>query len=376
MNIDEYLLDSPHSSIILLAVAIVLAFGADRFARGVWNKGHPDAQAGYRATVLYGASHGVAISARVYLALVATEVALQRLPNVSEALLPQQDGDLILQQWNLREAAPSVAITIWVGMSACTIKRVLLLQSVSGRKLGRVALVDRFFDFLILLMTFLSVLDILNIDLSTGMQAFLSGSGIFALVFSLASKDLAEGIVGGFAVQAWDAFTKGDIILLGDGTEGVVQEIGLVETHIKGYDSVVTRIPNGQLTTARVSNLSRSKRSRVVQNLRFKYEDLEKLPAVLEEIKQEIRLSCPKTVTDGSAAFYAFLDEYKADHIAALVIANFDIPPRCLEYKLNRQECLLAIARAMKKHGVSFAIPSIEYQRCISTNNFGGPFEK
>lgn len=104
-------------------------------------------------------------------------------------------------------------------------------------------------------------------------------------MFSLASQDLAQGLVGGLAVQAWDAFSGGDKIILGDDTEGVVSEVGLVETHLQGYDGIVTRLLNGQLTTARVSNLSRGRHSRLIENMRSHYGDIDKLPAVLQDIK-------------------------------------------------------------------------------------------
>jgi len=58
----------------------------------------------------------------------------------------------------------------------------------------------------------------------------------------------------------------------------------------------------------------------------------------------------------------AVLEEYHADHIRGLVIANFAIPPRTLEFMSTRQDCLLAIARAMKTNGVAFAIPTMEYR--------------
>lgn len=248
-----------------------------------------------------------------------------------------------------------------MGMSTCTIKKVLLLQSIAGKRLGRVALFDRFLDFIIMVVTLLNILDLLKIDLSTGMQSVLSMGGLGALVFSLASQDLAEGLVGEFALNAWDAFDVGDNILLGDGTEGIVREVGLIETHIQGYDSAVTRIPNGQLTTARLCNLSRVSKSRVVQNIRFKYSYLNKLPAVLEEIKLEIQKNCPTVITDGSAALFAVLEKYEADHISGLIIANFAIPPRTIEFNDRRQQFVLSIAWAVEKHRVQFAVPSIEY---------------
>ena len=161
----------------------------------------------------------------------------------------------------------------------------------------------------------------------------------------------------------------GDKVRLGDGTDGVVLEIGLVDTLIRGYDNIVTRIPNSQLTKARISNLSRVHQSRLKQNLRFKYSDLEKLPVVLNDIKEEIRLSCPKLVAEGKP-FHAVLTSYEPDHIRAMVMAHFDIKPVTREFTNNRQEFLLAIARAMKKHNVSFALPSIVYH---GPNDVRGP---
>jgi len=153
--------------------------------------------------------------------------------------------------------------------------------------------------------------------------------------------------------------TKGDKVRLGDGTEGVVLEIGLVETMIRGWDNIVTRIPNAQLTSARISNLSRVNQSRLKQYLRFQYKDLDQLPDVLSDIKEEIRLSCPKLIPEKS--FYAVLVSYEADHIRTLILAHFSIKPVTREFVYNRQEFLLAIARATKRHNVSFALPSMVY---------------
>ena len=162
--------------------------------------------------------------------------------------------------------------------------------------------------------------------------------------------------------------------MLGDGTEGIVKEVGLIDTHLQHYDHTITRIPNGQLTTSRLTNLSRVKKSRCMQNIRFKYGDLEKLPAVLEEIKKEIQVRCPKIITDGSGAFIATLEKYEADHISGLIICDFTIPPRTADFLNNRQEFVLAIAAAMKTHDVQFAIPTIEY--CGRPNTADGEIDQ
>ena len=409
-----------------LTIAALLAFGMDPLCATLWKKKNDNQDdendddnngkqsndkhrrrrpVTFVSALLYGALRHVATAARFYLVLVVGAELYALVPtSTTNIILPYNekrgggreeeecttsdnpsynDND---DNNNASTHSPFLTSSIaawlagilWLGLTVSSVKHTLLLQSVAGHTLGRVALMDRFLDLGIAVVVILNMMDAMDMDasssstsssMSIGVQSVLSAGGVGALAFSLASQDLAQGLVGGLAVQAWDAFTVGEIVLLDDGTEGTITEIGLVETHVKGYDAVVTRIPNKQLTTARVSNLSRVKTSRIVQPLRFAYHDLEKLPAVLERIKQEIQTSCPTVITDGSSAFLAVLEEYRADHIGGLVIANFKIPPRTLEFMNNRQECLLAIARAMKAHDVAFAMPVMEYRGSTSSSS-------
>jgi len=308
-------------------------------------------QVEFKDTLLFGMADSVSTAARVLGILLLSDVLLDLL----HLTLPIIDADL-------SEIAPTIALAIWCSLSVSAVKRTLFLQAIAGTRLGRVAIYDKLIDFLIGLVTTAVVLDVTKIDVGMGLQSVLAGSGVGALVFSLASKDLAQQIVGGFVIQAWDAFEVGDDVRLGDSTEGTVKKIGLVETEIVGWDNVPVRIPNSQLTSQRVSNLSLIKRSRVFQSLRFKYSDLDKLPRVLDDIKDQIRQSCPELIVDGSKPFQAILTAYEADHISAVVNCHFEIPLASGKFAENRQQVLLAIARALEKNSVSFALPSIEYQ--------------
>ena len=130
---------------------------------------------------------------------------------------------------------------------------------------------------------------------------------------------------------------------------------------LASYDNIITRVPNSQITKSRISNLSRCPRSRLRQYIRIKYNDMEKLPALLLDIREEIIVSCPKVISDGSKSFHTVISSFEADHIQVMVLAHFEIPPVTAEYIRNRHEVLLAIHRAMKKHNVDFAIPAIVY---------------
>ena len=144
------------------------------------------------------------------------------------------------------------------------------------------------FDFVLTICTGSVVLSELQLDDNVGMgfKSLFAVSGVSALFFSLLSKDLAEHIVGGLAVQVWDAFSVGEIVSFGNGLSGKVISIGLVETEIES-NNVITKIPNSKIVNERVSNISRATKSQVVQTIRFKYEDINKVSKVLADIRGE-----------------------------------------------------------------------------------------
>lgn len=75
-----------------------------------------------------------------------------------------------------------------------------------------------------------------------------------------------------------------------------------------------------------MSNLSRLKRSQVKQQLWFAYDDLDKLPTVIENIKMEIGASCPSLITDGSRPFRVIWSDYRDDHLEVSVDCRFRHP--------------------------------------------------
>lgn len=188
----------------------------------------------------------------------------------------------------LKEAIPTIAVTVGIARTFSIIKRTLLLQRISGKKLGRTKIYDQFIDFILTICTASVVLSELHLDDNVGMgfESLFAVSGVSALFFSLLSKDLAEHIVGGLSVQVWDAFSVGEIISLGNGLSGKVVSIGLVETEIES-NNVITKIPNSKIANEIVSNISRAPKSQVVQTIRFKYEDIKKVPKVLADMRGE-----------------------------------------------------------------------------------------
>jgi small-conductance mechanosensitive channel len=200
--------------------------------------------------------------------------------------------------------------------------------------------------------------DVMSVTISKGVQSLFALGGFAGILLSLAAKDLANMLLSGFMINSGDKFDVGESIELGDGTKGTVADLGAFDMHIRGPDGVVTRIPNGQVANQRVRNLSRTGECMVHQELWFSYDDMDRMPQILEAIKQAIIEDCPKLIKDGRRAFHVVWTGFAKDHLDVTVQASFDIPPTGDEYHLNRQSVMQAIARGVKSQGVDFAIPT------------------
>jgi small-conductance mechanosensitive channel len=244
----------------------------------------------------------------------------------------------------------------WVGQRLSVLKRYFLSRAISRAPdaLGRAAAVDRLVDGLIFSCTCFFLLDVLDVDMGIGITSIFAFGSAGTLVVGLASQNLATMFVNGLVLTTSDRIAEGDHIKFGNGNNGQIKKIGWFQTTLRHYDDLIEVIPNSELGMQRVTNLSRVKKCRVRQELRFRYEDAEKLDDLLAEILEEIKVSCPKVISDGSAVFRAVWTDFKEDHVKAVVEAHFELPPMGDRYWNNRQEYLKAIYRTCKKHKVEF----------------------
>jgi small-conductance mechanosensitive channel len=104
-----------------------------------------------------------------------------------------------------------------------------------------------------------------------------------------------------------------------------------------------------------VANISRSRLSTVKQALAISYDDVDKLPALMKDIKSEIRGACPTLIDDGSRGFQVYFTDYKEYSVEVVVTAHFRTKPFCDAYWQVKQDVLLAIREAMRKNDVNFS---------------------
>jgi small-conductance mechanosensitive channel len=227
------------------------------------------------------------------------------------------------------------------------------LFRVDEENMGRIEIVDRLLNGIIGGISALVVLDWMDIKMNNAMTGLFAFGSAGTLAVTLASQGLVTQLLSGIFLMFSDKMYVGDSVVFGDGTSGKVMKLGWMETSLRDSNNIVTRVPNTLLSSQKVSNLSRIKQSQVKQNLRFHYKDATVLPQLLEDIKTEIRKSCPKLITDNSRPFRAVWTDYSEDHLEVMIDTHFNIPPYSDAYWTNRQNVLMAITRAITNYNAS-----------------------
>jgi len=202
----------------------------------------------------------------------------------------------------------------------------------------------------------ISLLDVLKIEAGIFLSSFFAVGGAGTLVLSFASKDAAMHLVSGLLLQASDKVCEGDTVKFGNAIQGVVIKVGVLESLVKHDGEMLTAVPNKELANQRLTNLSRIKFAQVSQTLRFDYKDASTIPKIIDEIRNEIRASCPHVVTDGSRPFRIFWSSYGESCLEVMVDVRMSIPPIGDRFFEGRQEVLMAINRALDRLGVQLVV--------------------
>lgn len=223
--------------------------------------------------------------------------------------------------------------------------------------MGTAQLFDRLCDAILYGLGAFILVDNLQTDLGVATKSFAALGGVGTILISLASQGLISQVFYGLFLATSNKIQKGDVVRFGDGKiAGMITDTGWTDTLIRGPDGIMVSVPNKDLANKPIRNLSRISLSGVEQLLRFKYNDADKLPKALEDIKDEIRKACPDVIVDGSRPFRAFWTGYGRTGLEVTIQAHFRIKLVSNDFWVNRQNMLMAINRAVKKNGIEFSV--------------------
>lgn len=130
--------------------------------------------------------------------------------------------------------------------------------------------------------TAMQVLPLLGID----MKPLLASAGIAGLAIGFGAQALVRDVINGFFILVEDQYHLGDVVRIG-GVAGVVEEMTLRRTVLRGDDGSLHSIPNGQVTI--VSNLTRDW-AQVQMHVAAAYgENSDRIIQLLQEVASGLR---------------------------------------------------------------------------------------
>ncbi len=184
-------------------------------------------------------------------------------------------------------------------------------------------------------------------------SSLLAGLGIGGLAVALASQKTVEHLFGGVTLITDQPVRVGDTCKFGN-TTGVVEDIGLRSTRIRTPERTVVSVPNGELSTMQIENLSRRDRMRLHTVLTLRYETTaDQLRHLIIEIRKLVAAAPKVDEPSVNVRFIAFgVYSLDVELVAYVKTTNAD------ELAIIREDLFLQIMDLVETAGSGFAFPS------------------
>ena len=218
-------------------------------------------------------------------------------------------------------------------------------STISGSTLSRTC------QLIVVLIILASVAQMLGYSFS----AILAFGGMGGIILGFAAREWLANFFGGLMLILDKPFTEGDWIRSPDRSiEGHVEQIGWRLTRIRTFDRRPLYVPNSLFTGIVVENPSRMRNRRMVENFGLRYDDMEKLPFVLNRIIEQIKQNPD---IDGNEPMYACFIRYDDSALLCQVRAHIKRTDR-VGFLQVQQWVLLMIAGVVAEQGAEFAYPT------------------
>ena len=120
----------------------------------------------------------------------------------------------------------------------------------------RVHVIHRLSDYVLLFFGIFIFYEILNIEMGYSAKSLLGVISLFTAAIALATKDIITNFLNGVILSASDRIHVGDFISI-QGEIKKVKRLGWLETALTGSDNTLYTVPNTELLSTNLSNLSR-----------------------------------------------------------------------------------------------------------------------
>lgn len=207
--------------------------------------------------------------------------------------------------------------------------------------------------------TLLLILPLFGIQIA-GLLAF---GGFSGLIVGMAAKDAIANILGGFIIAIDKPFKIGDWVYSHDNAvEGIVEHIGWRLTKIRTFEKRPTYVPNSLFSTLMITNASRMSHRRILTKVGVRYQDIDKLNAIVAAIEEYIKTSPD---IDHKQSNYVALVEFNESTLD-IEMRFYTKATATKEYYEARQKILIDVYQMIRREGaeVPFPIQTVLLEKC------------
>jgi MscS family membrane protein len=180
--------------------------------------------------------------------------------------------------------------------------------------------------------------------------------GIGAASLGFAGKDVIANFCSGIMLQIARPFVIGDQILLPEkDLEGHIEEIGWFRTSLRDKEKRAVYLPNNFFSTMLVINVSRMTHRRILQLIRLRFTDREKVMPLVREITALLE---GHAKIDRTLPLYVYLKDV-GSHGLHMEIEAHSTETEQGAFNEIEQEIMLQILGVFAAAGVDLEIPSI-----------------
>ncbi|WP_337995477.1 mechanosensitive ion channel family protein [Oleispirillum naphthae] len=228
------------------------------------------------------------------------------------------------------------------------------IEAISQRNQWEALSAIRFFrraaKFLVIAAVAIVVLHTLGFNVSAGLAAL----GIGGIAVALGAQKTVENLIGSLTLIADHPVREGDFCRFGNGTLGLVEEIGMRSTRIRTLDRTVITVPNGEFSALQIENFAVRDKFWFHPTLSLRYETT---PDQMRYLLVELRAMLyghPRVDPDPARVRFTGLG---ADSLSIEIFAYIDTV-EINEFLEIQEDLTLRIMDIVAASGASFAFPS------------------
>ncbi|MFC6725892.1 mechanosensitive ion channel family protein, partial [Halobium palmae] len=201
------------------------------------------------------------------------------------------------------------------------------------------------------------------ISLFTNLGSLLVGAGFLGIIVGMAARQTLGAVLAGFVLMFSRPFEIGDWVEF-DEVEGVVTDIGIVNTRVQTFDGEIVNIPNDQVSANTIVNRTRKGRYRIEVEVGADYDDDPRDAAEVAldsvgELDEVLDVPSPQVVTK----------RFGDSAVVFGVRCWIDNPSKRRMWRA-RTAMIEAIYESFQAHGVKIPFP----QRELMARNEAGGF--